>query len=133
MGCWAVPTVAAEVWGVPLQTVLEAIENGSLLSRVDAGMVVVDVHPMGIGAARRRIDQRPPTFNIVTHEELTALQDSPDDTPDLPPPSSRHPALRQRRYFHTIRLHTARTRRSPCRKIESLRHRGHGIIEPLSH
>jgi hypothetical protein len=113
MGCWAVPTVAAEVWGVPLQTVLEAIENGSLLSRIDAGMVVVDVHPMGIGAARRRVDQRPPTFSIVTPQELNALHDPPDAATRPPPLSATVIPPRQRRFFHTIRLHATRTRRSP--------------------
>ena len=81
MGCWVVPSIAAELWGVPLATVLDAIGQGRLNSRVESGFTLVDTDPRGMHLLPPRLpkDQRPPTFTpIVTPEEMKALL---DDTP----------------------------------------------------
>jgi len=45
MACWVVPTVAAELWGVSLQQVLDAILSGAISSRQDSDFTFVDVAP----------------------------------------------------------------------------------------
>src|SRR5687767_2092803 len=50
MSCWVVPTLAAELWGVPLELVLGQVRTGTVASKVDGGLVLVDVGP----------DSRPP-------------------------------------------------------------------------
>lgn len=45
MSCWVVPAVAADLWGVSLVSVLEAIRLGELPSRRDCDFLLVDVAP----------------------------------------------------------------------------------------
>jgi hypothetical protein len=47
MSCWAVPSVAAELWGCSVESVLQAIRNGDLRTRQEAGWTFVDVDPDG--------------------------------------------------------------------------------------
>lgn len=45
MSCWVAPAVAAELWGISIEDVLERVRNGQLASRTELGFVVVDVAP----------------------------------------------------------------------------------------
>lgn len=45
MSCWAVPSVAAELWGCTLDSVLKAIHNGDVRTYQEAGWTFVDVAP----------------------------------------------------------------------------------------
>jgi len=45
MSCWVVPTIAAELWGVPLEQVLGEIRAGAVSSKLDYGFTLVDVAP----------------------------------------------------------------------------------------
>ena len=74
MACWVVPTVAAELWGVSLQQVLDAILSGAISSRQDSDFTFVDVAP-GSPTVRlpRILRHNPPTFTPVSDEELLAL------------------------------------------------------------
>lgn len=92
MSCWVVPSVAAELWGVPLNQVLDWVETGQVAARVDEGFTVVDVAPYG--ARCDRPDQRgprPQTWRPVTPQEITALlNDDPALIPPVPAPVPAH-------------------------------------------
>ena len=47
MSCWVVPTIAAELWGVPLDDLMGRIDDGTVPSRTEHGFVLVDVAPDG--------------------------------------------------------------------------------------
>jgi hypothetical protein len=64
MSCWVVPTIAAELWGVPVDQVLQRVRDGNLPYRVDAGFMFVDVAP-----------PPPPTFTVLSEAEVDALAD----------------------------------------------------------
>jgi hypothetical protein len=86
MSCWVVPSVAAELWGVPLNQVLEWVRGGQVAARMDEGFTVVDVAPNGPGCDRP--DQhgpRPQTWRPVTPQEMAALLR--DDPTVIPPPA----------------------------------------------
>src|SRR5438045_6374608 len=75
MSCWVVPTVAAELWGVSLEIVLERARSGLIHSKSENGFMFIDVAPAGecCGPPRGLRGPHPPTFTIVTPEEVSAL------------------------------------------------------------
>lgn len=85
MSCWVVPALAAEIWGIPLQQVLDGIRTGKLPNKTDViGLTFVDVAPGGPTApiGYRPPAARPDTFTApelaheLTASELTALSGS---------------------------------------------------------
>src|SRR5688500_16517599 len=74
MSCWVVPSVAAELWGVSVEHVLAGIREGRIFSRTDNGFVCVDAAPESptLSAARVAVEH-PPTFTVVTEDEMAAL------------------------------------------------------------
>src|SRR5258706_3462134 len=76
MSCWVVPGVAADLWGVPLEQVLEWIRLGQVPSKSDYHFVLVDMAPNSPQAERRQ--ESPPrrmqTFRVITAEELAELE-----------------------------------------------------------
>src|SRR5438445_10419423 len=75
MPTWVVPSIAAEMWRVPLNDVLGQIQSGSIPAKVEKGFTFVDVDPHG-GAPRARSKppaQRPATYRGLTEQELEAL------------------------------------------------------------
>jgi hypothetical protein len=96
MACWVVPTVAAELWGVTVQQVLDAILSGSISSRHDNDFTFVDVAP-GSPSVRKPKPFRndPPTFTAVTDEEMLALMadDPAPATATLPAPEEIAPNM----------------------------------------
>jgi len=50
MSCWAVPSVAAELWGCTVDSVLMAIRNGEVRTYQEAGWTFVDVAPDDVNA-----------------------------------------------------------------------------------
>src|SRR6187549_1955105 len=72
MPCWVAPAVAAEMWGLSLQEVMELIASGSLDSRSEAEFLFVDILP---NEAEHIAAPPPPTFTVLTHEEIAALSD----------------------------------------------------------
>jgi hypothetical protein len=57
MSCWVVPALAAEIWGIPLQQILDAIRSGKLPAKSAIGLTFVDVAPAG---PKARTGFRPP-------------------------------------------------------------------------
>ncbi|MGH7213396.1 MAG: hypothetical protein ACREIT_01245 [Tepidisphaeraceae bacterium] len=68
---WVVPTVAAEVWGVSLEQVLADIREQRVQCREEDGFVFVNLD--GLSHAPFRPEDRPPTYVVVSYEELQAL------------------------------------------------------------
>ena len=66
MSCWVVPTVAAELWGVSVEHVIQCIRDGQLTSRSEAGFLFVDIAP-------ETNTIKPPTYTVITPEEFAAL------------------------------------------------------------
>ncbi|HEV2292918.1 MAG TPA: hypothetical protein VGR35_03630 [Tepidisphaeraceae bacterium] len=82
MSCWVVPTIAAELWGVSVEHVLQRVRGGELAHRVDEGFLFVDVIP----PAPPKVE-RPPTFTALSAAEVEALandeqEQSPVDSHD---------------------------------------------------
>ena len=75
MSCWVVPSVAAEVWGVPVEQILQRIEDGQIATREDLGRMFVDVAPNSptIETPRTLRPPTPPTYTVLTKEEAAAL------------------------------------------------------------
>ena len=72
MSCWVVPSIAAELWGVSVEHVLAGIREGRIPSRIDNGFMCVDAAP-GSPRLKRSVDEHPPTFTVVTEDEMAAL------------------------------------------------------------
>jgi hypothetical protein len=86
MSCWVVPTIAAELWGVSIEQVLNGMKTGAIPSKEELGRMFVDVAPNSpkIETPRALRAAPPPTYSVVTHEEAAALtEDEPDHTLDL--------------------------------------------------
>jgi hypothetical protein len=47
MSCWVVPIVAAEIWGISLEEVMQRINNGVVVSKREYGFLLVDTAPLG--------------------------------------------------------------------------------------
>lgn len=75
MSCWVVPMVAAEMWGVPVEAVLQRARDGEVPSKSENGFMFIDVAPDSprCDAPKSLRPPRPPTYSVVTHEELEAL------------------------------------------------------------
>ncbi len=75
MSCWVVPTVAAELWGIPVDSILHRIGDGSLASKHENGFTFIDVAPDSpvMEMPRDLRPAPPPTYRVVTHEEFQAL------------------------------------------------------------
>jgi len=74
MACWVVPTIAAELWNVSVQHVLDGIREGRIPTRSENGFVFVDVapHSSDITPPRKRPEDRPPTFVAAPQESEIA-------------------------------------------------------------
>lgn len=64
MSCWVVPAIAAELWGISLEQVVQAMKTGRVPSRNEFGFSLVDVAPNSPGSqpTARPKHLRPPTF-----------------------------------------------------------------------
>jgi hypothetical protein len=74
MSCWVVPTIAAEIWGVNVDHILQRVRDGNLAYRVDEGFMFVDVEP----PPQPKVAP-PPTFTVLSEAELEALRDAEED------------------------------------------------------
>ena len=82
MSCWVVPTIAAELWGVSVQQILEGMENGHIPSKQELGRTFVDVAPESpkIQTPAQMRPAVPPTYTVVSNEEMDARMS--DETED---------------------------------------------------
>ena len=116
MSCWVVPTVAAEIWGMPVEHVLGKIDSGEIPHRRDNGWIFVDVAPDSpvVVPLKRHPSERPPTFTLITFDELEALSAiaTPPEEDAHPDP---HPEVSTFKNWHTARQRTSRLRVPPAR------------------
>src|SRR3954467_14599111 len=78
MSCWVVPSVAAELWGCTVDAVLNAIRNGKVPTKDDAGWTFVDVAPESPTLETPK-SARPPTphsYSVISRAGCIALNRS---------------------------------------------------------
>ena len=76
MSCWVVPTIAAELWGIPVQQVMDSLIAGHIPSKTESGFTFVDVAPDSpkLETPKKLRPATPPTYTtVVTSEEIAAL------------------------------------------------------------
>jgi hypothetical protein len=103
MSSWVAPAVAAEIWGVSLEQVMEHIANGTIPSRTDGRFLFVDVAAHGLPCPPEQhqcSDQA-----LVTPQELMALNGAASGDTELPPDISQ---------WREARCQTSRLRRPPA-------------------
>jgi hypothetical protein len=78
MSCWVVPSVAAELWGCTVDAVLNAIRNGKVPTKDDAGWTFVDVAPESptLETPKSVRPPTPETYSVISHAESIALNRS---------------------------------------------------------
>lgn len=123
MSCWVVPSIAAEIWGMSLQHVLDQIEAGELATYQENDWLFVDVYPDGpvIDLANQQPLHRPPTYTAVSDDELAVLRDVPQseeaeehrDDPDASPDPE--PEVSVFTDWRSARRRTSRLRLAPPR------------------
>ncbi len=80
MPCWVAPSIAAELWGVPVEHVNEQVRNGSIECRQEEGFTFIDVapEPRSPQPAEAERNNHPPTFVSISEcpavEPVTADQ-----------------------------------------------------------
>jgi hypothetical protein len=76
MSCWVVPTLAAELWQIPLDQLMGRIRDGEIPVKDEDGFTFVDVAPYGPHIQRPNVPphERPATFTAAT---FTAAEDEP--------------------------------------------------------
>jgi hypothetical protein len=65
MSCWVVPSLAADIWHIPLEQLWRKIREGQIPTRQDEGFTFVDMAPDG--PKLQKLD-RPPTFTMAESE-----------------------------------------------------------------
>lgn len=73
MSCWVVPTVAAELWGCSLESVLAEIRHGRVPTKDEGGWTFVDVAPESPRMPSVAERQATQLVAAVTPEEREAL------------------------------------------------------------
>jgi len=124
MSCWVVPTVAAEIWGMSVDSIWKKIASGEIPHRMDEGWTFVDCAPGGpiFCPPKLPASERPPTWTTITEEELKALSDEPEppaikqfqdeDQEQDPDPE---PEVSSFKNWRTARQRTAKLRLAPPR------------------
>ena len=72
MSCWVVPSLAAELWHMPLDILLRCISEGQIVSKREDGFTFVDMAPSGPKIARPITPPhlRPPTFTMAKEDDI---------------------------------------------------------------
>jgi hypothetical protein len=75
MSCWVVPSVAAELWGCTVDAVLNAIRNGKVPTKEDAGWTFIDVAPESpkLETPKSVRAPTPETYAVISQAETIAL------------------------------------------------------------
>lgn len=75
MSCWVVPSVAAEFWGIPVQSVLDRIKHGDVIHKRESGFTFVDVAPESPNFQPSKPAVKPLTYTVITPAEIAALSE----------------------------------------------------------
>ncbi len=70
MSCWVVPSLAADLWQMPLEEVLRLVREGAVPTKQEEGFTFIDVAPESpkIGQPKLAPQHRPPTFMPAADE-----------------------------------------------------------------
>lgn len=112
MPCWVVPSIAADLWGVPVAQVMARVEAGNLSSKTDAGFLFVDV----MGGGNDQQSGSAETYTLVTRDEADALAaPTPAEVDEdyLDPHHDEQTETFAARDWQRVRAATGRTRRGP--------------------
>ena len=134
MACWVVPAIAAEFWGVSIDHVMGQVRDGHVASKSEDGFLFVDVAPESLpfnAPQAGAVAPPPPTFALVTREEIEALGVEPeslvmtreeggdgptdaDDAVEVDPPEEDGATISvERPQWDRVRAAVGRTRRPP--------------------
>src|SRR5512135_1359844 len=70
MSCWVVPAVAAELWGLNINQILERVRDGHVPSKLEMGFLMVDIAPSGATDAPRAFrSTRPATYVTLSPQD----------------------------------------------------------------
>jgi len=71
MSCWVVPTLAAELWRMPLDQVMRLVREGAVPSKEEEGFTFIDVAPNSpkLEPPILKPEHRPPTFLPAAHDD----------------------------------------------------------------
>ncbi|MEA2735030.1 MAG: hypothetical protein QOE14_1481 [Humisphaera sp.] len=129
MSCWVAPTLAAEIWQIPLELLMSRIRSGEIPVRDEDGFQFVDVAPFGPRVERphRATPDRPPmstpadageSATVVTDAKAAALASpavaAADDENEMGPEDNT--ASVTLGDWRTARRKTGRTRLPPPRR-----------------
>lgn len=94
MSCWVVPSLAAELWQVPLEQLWRRIREGQLISKLEDGFTFVDVAPDGPKLIGPNLPPhlRPATFTKV-EDEQPPFEDEQPSEPEPEPQVAQQPDL----------------------------------------
>ena len=71
MSCWVVPSLAADIWHIPLEQLWRRIREGQIPTHTEEGFTFVDMAPDG---AKPHKIQRPPTFTMAESDQTASEQ-----------------------------------------------------------
>ena len=85
MSCWVAPTLAAEMWQIPLAELMRRIQSGEIPVRNEDGFMFVDVAPYGPRVERPNLSpaERPPTYSVVIESIEETDADLTDEEPTV--------------------------------------------------
>jgi hypothetical protein len=112
MSCWVVPTIAAEIWGMPLEQLMQRINEGEFQTKLEQGFMFVDVAPDSPRYEPKLLLAK----NAISERELAALaiNDGADEDADeafMPAEEPEAPA--NRGDWRTARRETGQLRVPP--------------------
>jgi hypothetical protein len=117
MSSWVAPSVAAEMWGISVQQVMDWIANGTVASYADGQFLFVDIASRGYEGATPPAPPAPSAEQtVVTPQELTALTEDTNDhhlDEDSIPEEEADAPQRDVAQWRTARQNASRQRRPP--------------------
>jgi hypothetical protein len=122
MSSWVVPSIAAEIWNVSVDVILDWAKSGMLSSREVESFLFVDLAPAGEWVMPGNLPGHPtpPTYSVLTSEEMAALHAGTEEE-ELGEPFEPEEIQRMNQpdisQWRTVRQKVATTRRPPSRAI----------------
>lgn len=116
MSCWVVPTVAAELWGVAVDTILDRARTGLVPSKTENGFMFVDVAPDSTRCDPPKgiRPPSPPTFTVVDESEMAALRSEAEVVPSPTPAAGTTAIAMAPDDWRAARQLASRSRRPPA-------------------
>ena len=78
MASWVSPSIAAEIWHMPVSDILARVDRGEIQSKTEGDFTFVNIDSSDTGNPKAPARLSPPTFSVLTEEEELALLDPVD-------------------------------------------------------